>query len=165
MQRPGLYEFMQKMHELFEIVIFTAGNKEYADGIIDSVGWKDFVSYRLYWEHVSLDEKENNNSESERLTFSEQSEGGPQGVAAKEPKYYKDLSKLGRPVESIIIVDNIAFNFCLQPNNGICIKEWKGEANDTALPDLQNFLRELVEKSEDGDLASGLQPMLQALAM
>jgi|TARA_B110000285_G_C14837991_1_gene474016 TFIIF-interacting CTD phosphatase-like protein len=71
MQRPGLYEFMQKMHELFEIVIFTAGNKEYADGIIDSVGWKDFVSYRLYWEHVSLDEKENNNSESERLTFSE----------------------------------------------------------------------------------------------
>ena len=71
MQRPGLYEFMQKMHELFEIVIFTAGNKEYADGIIDSVRWKDFVSYRLYWEHVSLDEKENNNSESERLTFSE----------------------------------------------------------------------------------------------
>jgi hypothetical protein len=62
-------------------------------------------------------------------------------------------------------VDNIAFNFCLQPNNGICIKEWKGEANDTALSELQNFLRELVETSEDGNLASGLQPMLQALAM
>jgi len=43
----------------------------------------------------------------------------------------KDLSKLGRPLQSTIIVDNLAENFLLQKDNGIFIRTWYDDVNDT----------------------------------
>ena len=39
--------------------------------------------------------------------------------------YVKDLSKLGRDLSKIIIVDNLPENYALQLNNGICIREYR----------------------------------------
>lgn len=38
--------------------------------------------------------------------------------------YVKDLSRIGRDLSKTLIVDNIAENYQIQPNNGIFIKTW-----------------------------------------
>jgi TFIIF-interacting CTD phosphatase-like protein len=50
--------------------------------------------------------------------------------------FIKDLSNLGRDLDKTIIVDNITENFLLQPENGISIKSWFDDPDDTALLDL-----------------------------
>ena len=61
--------------------------------------------------------------------------------------FVKDLSKIGRPLNKTIIVDNVAENFSLQPDNGIFIKSWFDDMNDTALLELAPLLKQIVQKS------------------
>jgi TFIIF-interacting CTD phosphatase-like protein len=53
----------------------------------------------------------------------------------------KDLSKIGRNLKTSIIVDNVADNFILQPDNGIFIKTWYDDMTDTCLEDMIPLLR------------------------
>ncbi len=46
------------------------------------------------------------------------------------------MSKLGRDLTKTIIIDNVAENFQLQSSNGIHIKNFEGDENDTELIDL-----------------------------
>jgi CTD small phosphatase-like protein 2 len=39
-----------------------------------------------------------------------------------------------------LIIDNLADNFKLQPNNGLFIKTWNGDMRDTHLYDLKKLL-------------------------
>lgn len=41
----------------------------------------------------------------------------------------------------MLIIDNIADNFSRQPENGIVIRSWRGEAQDEALKHLSILLR------------------------
>lgn len=41
--------------------------------------------------------------------------------------YIKDLSRIGRDLKKIIILDDLSSNFKLQKDNGVKIKSWKGE--------------------------------------
>ena len=114
--RPGCLWFLREMSKIFELIIFTAAAKDYADFILDIIekrvenlpdsnkGVKLF-SHRLYRTNCILDS----------------------GV------YVKDLSKLGRSLNSTIIVDNIRDNFNKQPENGIEILTWVGDPNDREL--------------------------------
>lgn len=45
----------------------------------------------------------------------------------------KDLSRIGRPVEKIVFVDDLECNVKLQPDNSILIKPWRGDKNDQEL--------------------------------
>ena len=45
----------------------------------------------------------------------------------------------------MIIVDNVAENFQLQPDNGILIKSWYDDSDDVALHELMGLLNELVQ--------------------
>jgi CTD small phosphatase-like protein 2 len=56
----------------------------------------------------------------------------------------KDLSKLGRPIEKMIIVDNLAENFTLQKDNGIFIETWLEDTSCTQLKDMIPLLKQLV---------------------
>ena len=47
--------------------------------------------------------------------------------------YIKDLSKLGRDLKKVIIVDNVKENFTLQRENGIFIKTWINDFEDKVL--------------------------------
>ena len=60
------------------------------------------------------------------------------------PVILKDLSKIGRPIEKTIIVDNIADNFLLQKDNGIFIRSWYDDPYDTELKDLIPLLKQIV---------------------
>jgi len=61
--------------------------------------------------------------------------------------FVKDLSKIGRPLNKCIIVDNVAENFVLQPDNGIFIKSWFEDTSDTALLELAPLLKQIVQKN------------------
>lgn len=41
------------MAQYFEIVIFTAGTRDYADSILDQVDFFERISYRLYRQHTT----------------------------------------------------------------------------------------------------------------
>ena len=64
--------------------------------------------------------------------------------------FVKDLSKLGRDLSRIIIVDNMAQNFRLQKENGITIKSfWGKEVDDRALIDLLPILLNIAKNNMD----------------
>lgn len=100
--RPGADQFLKEMHELFELVIFTAGTEEYADWALMFLENVSLIKHRLYRQHA--------------LPFN--------------GYYVKDLSRLGRDLSKTLIVDNIAENFQLQPNNGIFISTWISDPDD-----------------------------------
>ena len=121
--RPGLFKFLSKMKKFYEIIIFTSGTKEYADQIIDLIESEEkFFDFRLYREHTLFYKNE----------------------------FIKDISRIGRPLDKIIIVDNLPQNFRLQKENGIEIKSFFGEDNnDKALECLGNILKKIVNRFND----------------
>ena len=107
------------MSKIYDIAIFTAAMKDYADNILDIIDPdKSLIKYRLYRHHTSIS-----------------------GMC-----FVKDLSKLGRDMKRIIIIDNLVDNFKLQPNNGLGIKTWLEEMKDNQLNDLGNLLKEIVNR-------------------
>lgn len=77
LKRPGVDRFLKMCCELFEVVIFTASLEEYASPLIDILDKERKVPYRLYRDSCSVV----NNS------------------------YVKDLSRLGRDINNVIIID------------------------------------------------------------
>ena len=121
--RPFLMEFLAKIKEYYELVVFTAATQEYADPIINALETNGkFFDYRLYRMHTIIIDND----------------------------FVKDLSKLGRDLSKIIIVDNMEQNYKLQKNNGITIRPFWGKDNeDTALIDLLEILIKIAEKKMD----------------
>ena len=112
------------MSEIYEVVIFTAAMQDvisfvfiiyvqYADWVLDQIDKDKCITYRLYRQHAL-----------------------PYG-----PVFVKDLSRIGRDLAKTIIVDNVAENFQLQPDNGIFIKSWFDDMTDTALSELAPLLK------------------------
>lgn len=91
--------------------------QDYADSVLDQIDKNGFIKYRLYRQHTS-----------------------PHGHLIA-----KDLSKLGRDLRKVILIDNVADNFALQIENGIFIKTWYDDSTDTDLYDLMPLLKGLVE--------------------
>jgi len=60
--------------------------------------------------------------------------------------FVKDLVNLGRDLSKTIIIDNLSENFQLQQENGIVIKSWISDPNDTELDKLLVLLKEIGEK-------------------
>ena len=121
--RPYLSEFLACMKNFFELIVFTAATQDYADPIIDAIEQKGTVfDYRLYRIHTNIIEND----------------------------FVKDLSKLGRDMSRIIIVDNMEQNYKLQPENGITIRPfWGKDTNDMALYDLITILTTIVKNNMD----------------
>ncbi|TNV71353.1 hypothetical protein FGO68_gene11303 [Halteria grandinella] len=116
--RPGCDVFLREMSEIYEVVIFTAAMQDYADWVLDQIDREKYISHRMYRQHAL-----------------------PYG-----PIFVKDLSRIGRDLSKTIIVDNVAENFQLQPDNGIFIKSWFDDMQDTALSELAPLLKEIVKK-------------------
>ena len=113
--RPGLFSFLNSIKPYYEIISFTNGAKSYSDSIIKQIEARNqYFDYNLYREHSFLYGKE----------------------------FLKDISRIGRDMKKIIIVDNISNNFKLNPENGIQIAPYFGEysKNDTVLFELKKLL-------------------------
>ena len=125
--RPGLFQFLNKVFPLFDLILWTVATKDYADNVINNIeNEKKFFSARLYRDHATY----------------------------KNKIYIKDLSNLGRPLDKIIIIDDKENSFSLQRNNGILIRPFHGTKwecqNDYVLMDLYNILTKIIfDRSQD----------------
>ena len=64
--------------------------------------------------------------------------------------FVKDITKLGRDISKIIIIDNMPQNFRLQKENGIFIRTFWGEdPDDSALTDLIPILVNIAKEKKD----------------
>ena len=117
--RPYCFKFLEDMSKIFEVAIFTAATKDYADSILDVIDPnKKLINHRLYRHHTTICD----------ITF------------------VKDLTKIGRNLNRCLIIDNLADNFKLQPNNGIQCGTWIDDMKDTQLNDLDIILTQIIEK-------------------
>lgn len=58
--------------------------------------------------------------------------------------YVKDLSLMGRPMNSCIIIDNSPYSYLFQPENAFPITSWFDDPNDTELLDIIPYLEKLA---------------------
>ena len=100
------------MSDAYELVIFTCGMQDYADWVLDNLDTECNIDARLYRQHADRD----------------------------GPLFVKDLTKLGRDLNKVIIVDNLAQNFSRQSENGILIRSWFDDKEDLALKELAPIL-------------------------
>ena len=118
--RPYADYFLTEMGKYFEIVIFTAAAEDYADIVLNELDKNNAISYKLYRKHT------------EQIN----------GI------FIKDLSKLGRDISKIIIIDNNKDNFSLQPENGLHICSFLGDQNDDELFALSEDLMIIVNSKK-----------------
>ena len=119
--RPFAQECLRQASALFEVVVFTAGTREYADMVVpllDPTGeWIHHCLVRdhcIYWHGV----------------------------------YVKDLRIFNRSLDQLVIVDNEVTSFAFQLANGVPILPWTGDVTDTQLLALTHYFPRLVEAED-----------------
>jgi Dullard-like phosphatase family protein len=107
-----------KMSELYEIVIFTASLSQYANPLINRLDKNCRGYYQLYREHCTF---------------------------FKNMYFVKDLSKLGRDLKDVIIIDNSPSAYMFHPENAIAITSWYQSKIDRELARLIPLLTDLAD--------------------
>lgn len=93
LKRPHVDEFLKRMGQLYECVLFTASLAKYADPVADLLDTESIFKARLFRE----------------------------SCAFYRGNYVKDLSRLGRDLNRVIIVDNSPASYIFHPDNAVSI--------------------------------------------
>ncbi|OPJ85238.1 CTD small phosphatase-like protein isoform A [Patagioenas fasciata monilis] len=120
LKRPHVDEFLQRMGELFECVLFTASLAKYADPVADLLDRWGVFRARLFRESCVF----------------------------HRGNYVKDLSRLGRELSKVIIVDNSPASYIFHPENAVPVQSWFDDMTDTELLDLIPFFEGLSKEEE-----------------
>ena len=136
--RPGVTRFLERMAKHYELVVFTASLSKYAEPLVATLDPEGFCSYKLFREHCTF----YNNA------------------------FVKDLTRLGRPMTDVIIVDNSPIAFMFQPENAIPCTSWYDDMSDTELdkiatilerlayePDVRKIIRKIIKDNMIDDAA------------
>jgi len=115
-KRPYLDYFLETVSKAFEVCVFTASQKVYADVLLDKLDpGRRFVKHRLFREACLL----------------------------VQGNYLKDLHVLGRDLRMAMLVDNSPHAYSYHNDNGIPIESWYDDDTDTELLKLIGFLKTL----------------------
>ncbi|OMJ78709.1 hypothetical protein SteCoe_21429 [Stentor coeruleus] len=113
--RPWLLEFLEFVCDKFEVVIFTASMKLYAEKVLKVLDPNNKLRYKFYRD----------------------------SCVEVKGQFVKDLRVFGRDLREVVIVDNSDLAFSCQPENGILISSWFNDQNDRELEKLHRFLMEV----------------------
>ena len=105
------------MSRYFEIVMFTASIQKYAQPIFNKIDPDRHCQAMLFREHCTSD--------------------------AKTGFMVKDMSRLGRNLADIIIIDNSPNSYHFQPENALPSKTWLKDRDDFELREMTPFLKKL----------------------
>lgn len=133
-KRPGVDQFMKRVGELYEVVVFTASVskvryiyyyyrlifsnlvKQYGDPLLDQLDIHKVVHHRLFRE----------------------------SCYNHQGNYVKDLSQVGRDLKDTIIIDNSPTSYIFHPQHAVPISSWFSDAHDNELLDLIPVLEDLA---------------------
>jgi len=118
-KRPHVDEFLKKMGEVYEVVIFTASLSKYADPVLDLLDIHKVIDYRLFREHCTC----------------------------INDIYVKDMSIMGRPIESVFIIDNSPHAYALQPENAMPCVSWFDDYEENELLGFIPVLQKMADPS------------------
>jgi CTD small phosphatase-like protein 2 len=105
--------------------VFTASHRCYADVVLnylDPTG--ELIHHRLYRDNCLV----------------------------SDSIFIKDLRILNRRLNDVVIVDNAAYSFAYQIDNGIPIISWYDDKNDIELQNLISYLRTLAKQEDIREL-------------
>jgi Dullard-like phosphatase family protein len=117
LKRPGLDTFLKELSEVYELVLFTASTSRYANPIIDRIDPQHLISHRFYRHNCTFAGK----------------------------GFIKDLSILNKHLKDVVIVDNLALSYALQPENALPVDTWIDDKKDKQLYNLIPILRHLAK--------------------
>ena len=122
--RPYLFDFLHEIHNYFDIAIFTASSKGYADTIIDYIDpSKTFFKFRLYRDAC---------------------------IPIQKHIYIKDLRIIKNYEPSnIVLMDNSLYSFINQPSNGMLLYSFYWDDKDDQLIRAKNFLIKYICNAKD----------------
>lgn len=116
--RPHAKEILQNLSKNFEIIVFTASHSCYANVVLDYLDPENkYIQHRLFREHCYQT---------------------PEGM------YCKDLRVIDRNMDSMVLVDNAAYSYAAQLDNGIPILPYYHGSSDFELKALEHYLQGML---------------------
>lgn len=124
--RPFARDCLISANRDFEVIVFTASHKCYADRVLDYIDpTGQLIHHRLYRDNCVVVD----------------------GVFMKDLRILTD-----RNMEDIVIVDNAAYSFGYQLDNGIPIISWYDDMSDRELFKLMDYLKVLARVPDIRDV-------------
>eukprot|EP01013_Petalomonas_cantuscygni_P044622 TRINITY_DN924_c0_g1_i1.p1 TRINITY_DN924_c0_g1~~TRINITY_DN924_c0_g1_i1.p1 ORF type:complete len:439 (-),score=58.84 TRINITY_DN924_c0_g1_i1:968-2284(-) len=115
-KRPYVHEFLEAVAQRWEVCVFTASVSQYADPLLDKLDpTGTLIQHRLFRQHCAF----------------------VNGL------YVKDLDRMNRPLERVVILDNSPTAYLFHPNNALPILSWFDNMDDTELRYVLPALEEL----------------------
>ena len=133
--RPGLFSFLRNMANYYELVLYTAAMRDYANYFLQRIDQDCLIKHVLCREHCQINK-------------------GGSGSDDSDIQYFamKDIRLLGRDIAKSLIIDNLEENFKFTtPDSGIRCENFEGDMDDVELTALGEFL-ETVAKQKVDDL-------------
>ena len=103
--RPGLFDLINKIHDMYEIIIFASEEKKVVYDIINKIDNKNFIDYILYKKHCIYE----------------------------DGNIIKKLELIGRDIKKIIYVDNSEISAKYNKKNLYKISSWYNNIFDEEL--------------------------------
>eukprot|EP01053_Blabericola_migrator_P011854 Blabericola_migrator_1__11853@NODE_721_length_6735_cov_131_696611_g519_i0_p1_GENE_NODE_721_length_6735_cov_131_696611_g519_i0NODE_721_length_6735_cov_131_696611_g519_i0_p1_ORF_typecomplete_len727_score102_04NIF/PF03031_18/2_5e34_NODE_721_length_6735_cov_131_696611_g519_i0372217 len=120
--RPWVDDFLRVVSQYYEIILYTASVKPYADLIVDELDVENRISHRLYREQCT--------------------QYGSTDI------YFKDINGTGRDLKDSVVIDNRLISFGLNVDNGIFVSSFLGQSDDAELLQLIPLLIALSKQAD-----------------
>lgn len=121
--RPFLKESLLRLKSLdCELIVWTSGTSEYVNKVINSI--------------------DPDNEIFDMRLFRDQCYVSPKGL------YIKDLRLINRDLDRCIIIDNNAYSFGFQTENGVLVLPFTGEPGDAEMLTLTEYLTFLIKQDD-----------------